>query len=482
MADEAETGGPHGSTEDQPADGSFAANHPERTALPILVGPATAGEKNVIRRGLDVVACWRLEDIKFDFDSSFVRPEADRDFRLLAYLLKSHPNSVLSIFGHADPVGNDGYNKQLSGRRALAVHSILTRDVKKWLYLHTADRWGNSQMILMLDALSYAPTNQDGLHTGGASEALKAFQSDNKVTPSGYSNPDTLTKLSSAYMNRLCGPGLLLHKETDFLARGADGNGRGDIQGCSEFNPLIIFSKDENAEFSTAASQPQRNFANAPNRRVLVFLFRAGTQVDPRDWPCPKADTTDITECEKRFWSNGRDRLKNAEDRRFYANGDKTFACRFYDRLSDFSPCENPGDVWMIRILKAGQGSILNHKPVANEPFTLEGVGGGRPPITGRTDSNGVLRATVVDNEPTMILKIAGMVMTLQGGALHKMVDDNAVPERLYNLGYGDGDYTAWTGDALISTVTAFQHDHHLTEGGQADGDTRRTIKEMHGS
>ena len=40
-------------------------------------------------------------------------------------LLKEHPESPLSIFGHADPVGNDEYNKGLSGRRATVIYALL---------------------------------------------------------------------------------------------------------------------------------------------------------------------------------------------------------------------------------------------------------------------------------------------------------------------------------------------------------------------
>jgi hypothetical protein len=475
-------------TSPPPADGSFAGKHARRKKHAIVVGPSTADQKNAIRPEPDIVACWRLDDIRFDFNSCFVRPEAYPDFRLLAALLKDHPQSVLSIFGHADPVGDEPYNKQLSGRRAVAVYAVLVRDVDKWESLYSVDHWGNPQVLLMLDALGYSPTDKDGLHTGKASDALKAFQSDNGLTAHGYINASVRKKLFKAYMDRLCGPGLLLDKKVDFLARGADPDGRGDIQGCSEFNPLLLLSKDEDSFFSKPANHTQRNAVNAPNRRVLVFLFRAGTKVNPADWPCPKADTRAITACEKRFWAKtptapgGRERLKPGDQRRLYAKGHKTFACRFYDRLSDFSPCENPGDVWVLRILTAGKGSIPNHKPLANEPYTLEGAGSGQGPVPGRTDANGVLRAPVVDNTPKMTLKIAGMTLTLNGGALHEMVDDNAIKERLYNMGYGDGDFSVWTDDTLTAAIKAFQKDHQLNETGVADDDTRDKVKEMHGS
>ena len=63
----------------------------------------------------------------------------------------------LSIFGHADPVGNDDYNKQLSGRRATAIYGLLTRDTHLWeeLYSHSFgnDKWGVKAIQIMLAEL-----------------------------------------------------------------------------------------------------------------------------------------------------------------------------------------------------------------------------------------------------------------------------------------------------------------------------------------
>ena len=73
------------------------------------------------------IACWRLEDLRFEFGSSFIKPEAAMEFTQLAELVKEQPKSSLSIFGHADPIGLDENNKKLSGRRAAAVYAMLTR-------------------------------------------------------------------------------------------------------------------------------------------------------------------------------------------------------------------------------------------------------------------------------------------------------------------------------------------------------------------
>jgi len=63
-----------------------AADHEARARLPVLVGPATGSEFNTFRPPFLPIACWRLENLRFDFDSSFVRPEAAAEFRGLAAL------------------------------------------------------------------------------------------------------------------------------------------------------------------------------------------------------------------------------------------------------------------------------------------------------------------------------------------------------------------------------------------------------------
>src|SRR6185369_5432195 len=117
--------------EPEPTAGAFAADHELVEAQPVFVGPTTASEFNTIAERLIPKGCFRMEDILFDFDSSFIRPEAKDELPALADLIEKHTLTVagppekkvpppLSIFGHGDPVGNDDYNKQLSGRRALA--------------------------------------------------------------------------------------------------------------------------------------------------------------------------------------------------------------------------------------------------------------------------------------------------------------------------------------------------------------------------
>ena len=159
-------------------------------------------------------------------------------------------------------------------------------------------------------------------------------------------------ELIQAYLKKLCPPALTLSK-TDFLARGTDAAGRGDMQGCGEFNPILLFSQQKQSDFDKAArgdkNDPQvqrilaqRNADNSPNRRVVVLFFRRSSLVDPVKWPCPSV-ADGIAGCKKRFWSDGEKRRSthpSGTDRNF-VDAQDTFACRFYQRIAATkSPCE----------------------------------------------------------------------------------------------------------------------------------------------
>src|SRR5262249_52660697 len=141
-------------------------------------------------------------------------------------------------------------------------------------------------------------------------------------------------------------------------------------QGCSEFNPIFLISRKEEQEFAslTKAKKEKRDALNAKNRRVLVFLFKPGSRVDPEKWPCPTAKQGPGG-CRSRFWSDGDDRrnkrLPNAhrEYQKIAVDVDtgapvgtapeETFACRFYYGVSLHSPCEGGLKLWPLRLLTA---------------------------------------------------------------------------------------------------------------------------------
>ncbi|HKS16813.1 MAG TPA: peptidoglycan-binding protein [Planctomycetota bacterium] len=325
-------------------------NKPTVVLETILVGPTTEKETNTIVEPLLPIACVRLDDLRFAFDSSDVAPKASKELGYMARLRKETPGMPATVFGHADPVGEDDYNKKLSGRRAQAIYGLLTRKVELWQDLYDnpqgGDNWGVRSIQTMLKELGHYGGPSNGQLDGPTKEAVKKFQQSPEgsgLNPDGDPGAKTRPKLFKAYMDVVCvdeeGKPFTLDPKKDFLAQGADAGGKGDFQGCSEFNPLVRFSKDEEAEFNKSADKTERNNQNAPNRRVLIFMFRPGMKVDPAAWPCPKAKDG-AGDCKKRFYSDGEKRRSAQDVRRVWGETKDTFACRFYDRLAFDSPCE----------------------------------------------------------------------------------------------------------------------------------------------
>lgn len=382
---------------DAPA-GRFAA-HPLRLAQPFLVAPTTGAAFNTLSLDLVAVACVQLPDILFEFDSSFPVPSVAAMLQAVGPLRRANVNAAgqlppLSVFGHADPTGDDGYNKLLSGRRAMAIYGVLTRDTALWDFLfdhaHGGDDWKAKKVLATMAAALGRPA--------GTSRAV----------------------LVPAYMEMLAPEALA---KGEFLGQGADPKGKADFQGCSEFNPLELLSVDENRTLSKA----QRNAENASNRRVIIFLFRGGTKVDPGRWPCPRA-LEGIDGCRKRFFAppnSGDQRRQPGGERRRFAVAQDTFACRFYDRIARLSPCELPapprplvnpiiafaGDAADRGIVAAGAVSGRNFV-IVKKPYTKPA----RVRVTLRSDTpfDGSGEFTLSDRDPIRFFRDADSLLALR--------------------------------------------------------------------
>jgi Putative peptidoglycan binding domain len=369
--------------------GGIAASHPELNPLPILVGASAGEEFNAIRSFLVPRACFRREDNSFDFDSSFI---FDFDAGPLKELFDKHPGSVISIFGHTDPVGRDDYNKVLSGRRAQAVFGLLLRDVKIWedLYRHHdsqgKDKWGVKSVQIMLNRVGFLTGRSDGVLDEPTKEQLKKYETARQLSAGGFdakqeiSRP-TFQKLSAEYMGLICtdddSKDFRLTRD-DFLARGEGKDGKGDVQGCGEFNPILLFSKADKAELDKPERHQERNGRNRPNRRVMILLFRPGSEIDPKKWPCPTFKEG-VSGCKARFFSDGEKRRSHQEKERKFQETKDTFACRFYHRLLVASPCERVLASFAIRLFDP------SGKPLPGAPFLI--VTGSRR-LLANADSN----------------------------------------------------------------------------------------------
>src|SRR5262245_36515634 len=68
--------------------GGAVGAHPPVEPLELLVAPSTADQLNTVRLRLIPLACWRVDDLRFRFDSSVVLPSIQQEMERLAELLR----------------------------------------------------------------------------------------------------------------------------------------------------------------------------------------------------------------------------------------------------------------------------------------------------------------------------------------------------------------------------------------------------------
>lgn len=469
-------------------DGAVAV-HPQRLLLPALVAPIPDEKKadsvNTIREPLVAIGCMRLPSRAFEFDSSFIGPTAEprlTKFATLMSLLRDQDVAVvkefppISLFGHADPVGTPEYNATLSGRRALAVYGLLTRNTALWDTLfkgHLGDQWGRPAVRVMLStplrqradgsledpffsgpATPATPAGKAALEksTDDAIKAYKAARPELGAKTKGKAELDAATRklLFQDYMGAICHfdddarTPFKLDPRKHFIARQQDAKTfKGDVQGCGEFNPVLLLSKAEDALFGSKKEFEQaRNAVNASNRRVLAFVFRHGTLINPKRWPCPRASSgtpeADVKPCLARFWSDDVRRLKLGEDRRQFGKAmalaepdddgnfdiddrgrvrfrdvvetGNTMACRFYHGFAAYSPCEAGSREWVVRFridaLATGNAEA-GFEPLATKRFVLlMGEGAQSAQVRGSLDAQGEVRIPVLDPHVLLTIKL----------------------------------------------------------------------------
>lgn len=295
------------------AAGAVPAPEPARE---LRVAPTdVASERNQVRELLRPVDAWRVEDVHFAFDSSAILPSMAGDLARLRVMLFRYAGHPISIFGHTDTTGNDEYNKRLSGRRALALYGLLTRRPDLWDQLYGGPAGGD-----------------DWKKLGVVDQVFRPFlESAGQGVPTGAPR----ARVFSAYMDALCqdqeGRPFGVSAKA-FLGQGADAGGKADYQGCSELNPVVVFSREETQRFAKPELKAERDEQGAANRRVVAFFFPPSSVVTPAKWPCPRA-LEGLAGCRKRLWSDAATRRTPGAQRREHPRDPDTFACRFYDRL-----------------------------------------------------------------------------------------------------------------------------------------------------
>ncbi len=461
--------------------GGIVGNLAPRARVVLPLAPTHEKEHNTIRPTIFPIACWKADDVNFDFDSSFVRPGVAVQTPRFRALMEQHPGAPLSVFGHADPVGNDDYNKALSGRRARAVYAMLTRDPKIWEELFGEGDLKMQHVQAMLKHLGFDPGRTDGKTDAAHADAVKDFQEANGLANDGSAGPATRKAIYKAYMDSVCvdekGKPFSVPK-TDFLAGGKDKGGKGDFQGCGEFNPVLLFSQEDEQRFKTGADKTERDFANAPNRRVMVLLFRPGSKVDAARWPCPRA-SEGTAGCKQRFWCDAAARQQNSEDQREHQRTRDTFRCRFYQRLTDSSPCER-ASAFVVARLYDHEGDFIPHSPYTLTLPTgqvFHDIADSRGFVTLPEQpeaEKGLIRWSTVPprGQPEEVITFTQEIFFEPEGD-----GDASIRNRLTNLGFT-------TQADLAQAVKAFFEDYHEEEDLDADGvlgdKTRKVIVRVH--
>jgi hypothetical protein len=231
-------------------------------------------------------------------------------------------------------------------------------------------------------------------------------------------------------------------EKTDFLGQGKDKGGKADYQGCSEFNPILLLSERDEQKFKAPELEPDRNKENATNRRVVVFLFRPGSHVSTAKWPCPRA-AEGVAGCKKRFWSDGEKRRTERlpDERRTFQKGEDTFACRFYHRMSQGSPCERVRNSFEIRLYNP-MGRAIPFAP-------CEIAIGARTPVADTADARGIVTLHDVAVPATCHVKwgykpddgrepelVFGVDLFLKADDLLESESEEESLKKLNNLGY----------------------------------------------
>lgn len=530
------------------------ASHPKTLVLPVIAAPVPDEQQgknfNAIRDPIVVLGCKELPFDHFEFDSSFIGPRSVKAFTKFATLLDllkqldakgRRPPSA--VFGHADPTGTPAYNRMLSGRRATAVYGVLTKNTDIWETLFSndyhGDVWGTKAIQTMLSislipltaiGLPEAPFYQDDIDGGKTDQtrqataaAISAYREARQMGKGTTLGPTQRKQLFKEYMDAICnGPDFKLAK-TDFIAKGQGGAGlKGDVMGCGEFNPrFLLTAAAVKAAEKDEGLKEARDESYAVNRRVIIYIFKHDTEIDPAKWPCPVARSEADGPCRARFWSDGEKRQKEADTERTFGEEmthldadapdpipieqtGNTMACRFYHGFARFSPCEAKLKEWVIRFKLPTFGGKL--ETLKNRRFIATvGESASAPEIRGTTDDFGVVRLPVLSEKTKMTIKLDAsnepgpgnpsaptapatdadneshfLTVVVDGGTLEFRDTDNdlGIKQRLYNMGYGENPPDQWEAKEFDRALASFRKRNGLTKA--PDADVRERIVTVH--
>ncbi len=177
-----------------------------------LINVPVCGTGNGTIRLVEDVICARILDgVHFDFDYTFIRPEAKPIIREIVDDINRDSERQVLIAGHTDRVGSNAYNQTLSESRAISVFGYITNQPNVWLDLlrtmlntgggprvtrsgtgQSRDRWQTREIQYMLSYMRDQTTGQhyyqgaiDNVFGPNTQAGLDAFRADNGLPAGG---------------------------------------------------------------------------------------------------------------------------------------------------------------------------------------------------------------------------------------------------------------------------------------------------------
>jgi hypothetical protein len=97
------------------SEGGVSGKHDAPQSFEFVVAPTTEAQFNTARFRLIPVTCWRVDDVRFGFNSSFIPAEPSpapgevptdirAELRHLVSIVQEHPGSPLSVFAMLIPL------------------------------------------------------------------------------------------------------------------------------------------------------------------------------------------------------------------------------------------------------------------------------------------------------------------------------------------------------------------------------------------
>ncbi len=411
----------------------FTAKHSESVLLDGSKTPKTVTEMSE-----RLIESHILPDVTFAFDKSFLHPKHATALKDMCAKIKDwlekNSDGKLAVFGHADAVGKEDYNKALSERRAKSVFGFLMKDAEAWSDLDKEEKWGLACIQDLLKHLGHDPGESDGQDGPKTQAAVKEFQTQKSLSVDGVAGPITRTGLYQAFMDDCNGLSL---KKKNF----DDINGN-PTTGCSEFN---LVEKTEGA--------------CEANRRVAVLLLKSNKNF-PISYPCQKGD---LEPCKGQIAKQGERRTAG-------------FGCKFYDGLVQ--------EGTLSKTITFSLGMTYTGESLSGRKYIFD-CGGEKQ--EGVIAEDGKITVEIRKNSSEANLKVDpgsegfSLEWKFTLTSIPSVEEPKGLQIRLNNLGFFCGEADGEMGKRTRVAVRSFQQRYGLLAHGESDEATRKKVSEVYG-